>query len=114
MENVIYNELVRRGYSVDVGVVPLETRTSGKHEIRQHEIDFVVNLGLQKVYVQSAFSISDGEKRDQETLPLRRSGDFFRKIVVQDGFMPPLADESGIVHVGVIPFMLDPTILTGS
>lgn len=114
MENAIYNELVARGCNVDVGVVSIEGNVNGKRDVRQHEIDFVVNLGLQKVYVQSAFSISDGEKRDQETLPLRRSGDFFRKIVVQDGFMPPMADESGIVHVGVIPFMLDPTILTGS
>lgn len=113
MENAIYNELVARGCNVDVGVVSIESHVNGKRDVRQHEIDFVVNLGLRKVYVQSAFLISDGEKREQETLSLRKSGDFFRKIVVQDGFMPPMTDESGIVHVGVIPFMLEPTILTG-
>ena len=68
MENAIYNELVARGCNVDVGVVSIESNVNGKRDVRQHEIDFVVNLGLQKVYVQSAFSVSDGGKREQETL----------------------------------------------
>ena len=115
MENVIYNELVARGCNVDVGVVPIASRDGeGKQSVAQHEIDFVVNLGLGKVYVQSAFRIPDEEKRAKETLPLRKSGDFFRKIVVTDGFQRPLADEDGIVTVGVIPFLLDPGILLGS
>lgn len=113
MENAIYNELVRRGCNVDVGVVNVEKMVNGKRDYRALEIDFIVNLGTKKIYVQSAFSIPDEVKWRQETLSLRQSGDFFRKIVVQDGFQPPLADEDGIVRVGVIPFVLDPTILIG-
>ena len=113
MENVIYNELLLRGCNVDVGVVPVTVRDGDKVEHRQYEIDFVVNFGVDKVYVQSAFSIPDEAKLKQETRSLRKSGDFFRKIVVRDGFMPPLADEDGIVHVGVVPFLLDESILLG-
>jgi len=113
MENVIYSELVRRGYSVDVGVVPIASRTDGKLSIRQHEIDFVVNLGARKIYIQSAFELTTEEKRSQETLSLKKSGDFFRKIVVEGGQQKPLPDEDGIVHVGIIPFLLDETIVRG-
>ena len=80
---------------------------------RQYEIDFVVNLGLRKVYVQSAFRIPDEEKRLQETAAFRRSGDFFRKIVVTSGTRRPLFDENGVVYVGVIPFLLNPALLEG-
>ena len=113
MENAIYNELVSRGYAVDVGVVDFTTRQAGRQFHRQTEIDFVVNVGTRKIYVQSAFSIPDELKRHQETESLRRSGDFFKKIVVVSGFKPPQQDESGIVFVGVIPFLLDQTLLDG-
>ena len=113
MENAIYNELVARGCNVDVGVVSIERQVDGKRDLRQYEIDFIVNLGVHKVYVQSAFSIPNAEKLAQETFPLKKSGDFFRKIVVEDGFRPPIAEEEGIVRVGVIPFMLDPDVLIG-
>lgn len=113
MENVIYNELILRGCNVDVGVVPVAVRDGKRVEHRQYEIDFVVNVGVDKVYVQSAFAIPDEEKLQQETRPLKKSGDFFRKIVVRDGFMSPIADEDGIVHVGIVPFLLNPSILTG-
>ena len=113
MENAIYNELIRRGYNVDVGVVEHFGKVDGKTVKRQYEIDFVVNLGLKKVYVQSAFRIPDEEKRLQETAAFRRSGDFFRKIVVTSGARRPLSDENGVVYVGVIPFLLDPALLEG-
>jgi len=113
MENAIYNELIRRGYNVDVGVVEHFSKEDGKTVRRQCEIDFVVNLGMTKVYVQSAFRVPDEKKRDQEKRSLKWSGDFFRKIVVTSGSRRPLADEDGIVHVGVIPFLLDPSILEG-
>ena len=113
MENAIYNELIRRGYNVDVGVVEHFGKVDGKTVKRQYEIDFVVNLGLRKVYVQSAFRIPDEEKRLQETAAFRRSGDFFRKIVVTSGTRRPLFDENGVVYVGVIPFLLDPALLEG-
>ena len=73
----------------------------------------MVNLGMKKVYVQSAFRIPDEAKREQETKSLKWSGDFFRKIVVTSGSRRSLVDDDGIVHVGVIPFLLDPSILDG-
>ena len=111
MENVIYNELALRGYNVDVGVVSISSRTGGKQSVRQHEIDFVVNLGSKKLYIQSALSVETAEKREQETLSLRKSGDFFRKIVVVGGMKRLTRDDSGIEYVGVIPFLLDKSIL---
>ena len=112
MENVIYNELVRRGCLVDVGVVPLvSTDAEGKQTLHYHEIDFVVNRAPGKLYIQSAWKLPTEEKREQELLPLRRSGDFFAKIIITEGQQPPMKDEEGILHVGVIPFLLDETIL---
>lgn len=111
MENVIFNELIRRGYSVDVGVVPIQVSVNGKRQMRQHEIDFIVNRGNDKLYIQSALDLPSDQKREQETLPLRKSGDFFRNIVITEGYDQPLADNDGILHVGVIPFLLDRTIL---
>jgi predicted AAA+ superfamily ATPase len=111
MENVIYNELVARGYNVDVGVVPIASRIDGKLTVRQHEIDFVINLGSKKIYIQSAFSLSGEGKKEQETMSLRKSGDFFRKIVVTSGMKKLTRDEMGIEYVGVIPFLMDCSIL---
>ena len=111
MENLIYNELNARGYNVDVGVVPIASRENGKLSVRQHEIDFVINLGSKKVYIQSAFSLDGVGKREQETLSLRKSGDFFRKIVVVGGMKKLTRDEMGIEYVGVIPFLTDRSIL---
>ncbi len=112
MENVIYNELVRREYAVDVGVVPLETRISRKHEIRQYEIDFVVNKANERIYVQSAYAIPDPEKRAQETFPLRHVGDSFRKVVITGNLHEkPWCDENGIVFIGAMAFLLDPKSL---
>ena len=112
METVIYNELVLRGCQVDVGVVPVvSTGSGGKQELRFHEIDFVVNRAPGKLYIQSAWKMPTDEKQRQELLPLRRSGDFFSKIVVTEGLAPPARNDEGIVFVGVIPFLLDETIL---
>lgn len=107
MENILYNELVMRGYNVDVGAVRFAETKDGKKIEKQHEIDFVVNIGMKKVYIQSAFSIADEEKRRQEILPLLKSGDFFQKIVVTAGNAKPHMDENGICYVGILPFLLD-------
>ncbi len=107
MENLIYNELIRRGYSVDVGIVELPRLLNGKRRQSQYEIDFVVNVGNDKVYIQSALNIDSPEKKAQETLSLRNTGDFFRKIVVLDGSRKLWTDEDGIMYVGVIPFLLE-------
>ena len=107
MENMIYNELIRRGYSVDVGIVELERIMDGKRKRSQYEIDFVVNTGNNKVYVQSALNVKTPEKKAQETFSLKNTGDFFRKIVVLDGSSKLWSDEDGVMYVGVIPFLLE-------
>ena len=107
MENMIFNELVRRGYPVDVGVVELTRVIDGKRKQSQYEIDFVVNIGNNKVYIQSTLNVDTPEKKAQETFSLKNTGDFFRKIVVLDGSMKPWTDEDGVMYVGVIPFLLN-------
>ena len=112
MENVIYNELIARNCSVDVGVVPVVSIDSnGKQVLKYHEIDFVVNRAPGKLYIQSAYELPTDEKREQELLPLRRSGDFFRKMIIVNGTSVPRISEDGIITVGAIPFLLDKTIL---
>ena len=91
----------------------MPVRENGKLVKRQYEVDFVVNTGLRKIYIQSAFSISDAEKHEQETFSLRKTGDFYRKIVVTSGYQRPLEDKNGIIIVGVIPFLLTPSIILG-
>lgn len=111
MENLIFLELVRRGYNVDVGVVELVRVKDGKRQQSQYEIDFVVNTGKEKIYIQSALNLDTEEKRQQEAFSLKNSGDFFRKIIITDGMAKPWADEDGIVHMGVIPFLLDENLV---
>ena len=107
MENILYNELVLRGYSVDVGTVRYAETKSGVKLERQHEIDFVVNRGMKRVYIQSAFSLDGEEKRKQEITPLLKSGDFFKKMVITAGSAKAHMDENGILYMGIIPFLLD-------
>lgn len=107
MENMIYLELIRRGYSVDVGVVEITRVKDGKKQQSQYEIDFVVNTGQEKIYIQSALNVDTNEKQSQEMFSLKNSGDFFRKIVIVDGNTKQWIDEDGIMYVGVIPFLLD-------
>ena len=112
MENLIYNDLLRRGYNVDVGVVPISSRDrNGKQSIRQHEIDFIVNRGNDKIYIQSALRLDSKQKEEQETKSLRHTGDFFKKIVITDGYGEPLYDADGILRVGIIPFLLNENFL---
>ncbi|MBQ3290609.1 MAG: ATP-binding protein [Kiritimatiellae bacterium] len=113
MENIIYNELVARGCNVDVGVVEAKVSgKSGKRELRQYEIDFVVNTGFEKLYIQCALEIPDVGKLSQETFSLRKTRDSFRKLVVVGGDQPLYANDEGISFVGIIPFLLDKTILS--
>ena len=107
MENLIYNELILRGYSVDVGIVEVSRTIEGKRKSSLYEIDFVVNLGNNKVYIQSALHVDSPEKKAQETFSLRNTGDFFRKIIVLDGNSKLWIDEDGVTYVGVIPFLLE-------
>ena len=107
MENMLYNEIIRRGYSVDVGVVEVERMVDGKRKQGQYEIDFVVNVGNEKVYIQSALNVDTLEKKDQETFSLHNTADFFRKFVVLDGNQKMWTDDDGVIYVGVIPFLLN-------
>ncbi len=108
MENVIYNDLVRRGFDVDVGVVEQNIKTDdGKNARKQLEVDFVVNRGDERCYIQSALSIDDADKRVQEITPLLRIPDSFKKIVVVKDYIKPYRDGYGIQYVGVEDFLLD-------
>lgn len=107
MENLIFMELVRRGHNVDVGVVELTKVIDGKKQKSQYEIDFIVNTGREKIYIQSALNVDTEEKRLQETHSLKNTGDFFKKMVILDGSAKPWVDDEGITYVGVIPFLLE-------
>ena len=108
MENVIYLELCRRGFSVDVGVVNrIEKSDIGKCSKKQYEIDFVVNLGSRRYYIQSAFSIPDAEKRKQETTPLLLAKDNFKKIVVVNDSILVRHDNDGITYLSIYDFLLN-------
>lgn len=112
MENVIYNELRMRGYSVDVGVVPIaEKDKEGKVSRRQLEVDFVCNFGSARYYIQSAYSMPDEEKRSQEIRPFRKIDDSFKKIIITKDIVAPYYDEYGILTVNIYDFLLDPTCL---
>ena len=112
MENVIYNELRMRGYNVDVGVVPIAEKVkNGSVSRRQLEVDFVCNLGSNRIYIQSAYSIPDEEKREQEIRSFRKIDDWFRKIIVTRDTAKPWYDENGILTVNIYDFLLDRTIL---
>lgn len=111
MENAIYNELRIRGYSVDVGVVVLNFKDeNGKSYRIQKEIDFIANRYEEKIYIQSAFAIPDEKKMESETNQFKHTGDFFRKIVVRADVGNRWFDENGVLHIGVIDFMMDKTL----
>ncbi len=112
MENVIYNELCMRGYSVDVGVIQTsEKAQDGKQIRKQLEVDFVCNLGSSRYYIQSAYSLPDEAKRTQEIRPFRKIDDSFKKIVVTKDIVPAHYDEYGILTVNIYDFLLDPECL---
>lgn len=114
MENVIYNELRIRGYSVDVGVVPVaEKNKDGKVIRKALEVDFVCNLGFTRYYIQSAYSIPDEDKRAQEIRPFRKIDDSFKKIVITKDIVPAHYDEYGILTVNIYDFLLNPASIEG-
>lgn len=107
MGNVIYNELLCRGYSVDVGVVEIIETTNGIRSKKQCEIDFVVNKGAKKYYIQSALNLDDPQKMSTELRPLKNTRDFFKKIIVSKTSAKPWIDEDGITHIGLYEFLLN-------
>ena len=112
MENVIYNELRMRGYSVDVGIVPIaEKDQNGKVIRKQLEVDFVCNLGSSRYYIQSAYALPDETKRAQEIRPFRKIEDSFKKIIITKDIVPMHYDEYGILTMNIYDFLLDPKSL---
>ena len=112
MENIIYNELICREFNVDVGVVEYFYRgDDGKSKRANLEIDFIANKGSRKYYIQSALTVSDEEKREQEIRSLNRVGDSFKKIVVVKDNIIPWHDENGIYYIGIEKLLLDENIM---
>lgn len=111
MENVIFNELIGRGLSVDTGVVVKDVTIEGKHERKQFEVDFVVNCPNTKVYIQSALAITDERKMNQELASLNIIPDSFKKIVITGGNFKSWQNEQGIQFVPLFDFLLNKNIL---
>lgn len=111
MENIIYNDLIRRGFNVDVGVVEYFDNTKDKTKRVQLEIDFVVNRGNLRYYIQSAFAINSEEKKEQERNSLKRIDDSFKKIIVVKDDIIPRYDEYGIYYIGIREFLLRDNLL---
>ena len=108
MENVVYNELLVRGYDVDAGMVEVCSKDKdGKRTHRQLEVDFVVNQGSQRYYVQVAYDMALEEKQVQELRPLRSIPDSFKKIVIVSGTKKPWRNEEGVVFMGMKYFLLN-------
>ena len=108
MENILYNELVGRGFDVDVGVVEYCYKDAEKKSKRsQLEIDFIANKGSSRYYIQSALTVGDEEKRRQEIGSLIRVADSFKKIVVVKDAIIPWHDDNGILYIGIEQFLLD-------
>lgn len=107
MENMIYNELIYRGYNVDVGVVETRIEENGKRVYKQLEIDFVVNSGSKRYYIQSAYALPNKEKLDQEQASLIKVNDSFKKIIVVSGNTPLWRNEQGITIMNLYEFLLN-------
>ena len=108
MENIVYNELLVRGYNVDVGIVDVFAKNSdGKRVHKQLEVDFVVNQGSQRYYIQVAYDMTSEEKQTQEFNSFRNIPDSFKKIVIVNGTKKPWRNEEGFVIIGMKYFLLN-------
>ncbi len=108
MENILYNDLAARGYRVDVGTAEGFSRDEmGKTIRKEYEIDFVINRGSEKYYIQSAYRIPDERKMIQEKKSLLQAKDAFRKIIISGNYMKQKIDEDGIIHIGLLNFLMD-------
>ena len=111
MENIIYNELRSRELNVDVGLVEQRVTVEGKQEYRQLEIDFVVNSGDLRWYIQSAYGIPDHDKMVQEMRPFRNVSDSFRRIMVVDDDIRSWTNDEGVLIVGIREFLSDESLV---
>lgn len=112
MENIIYNELIIRGFSVDVGVVySNEKNAGGSYSRIAREIDFIASKGGKRVYIQSAFALPDEEKTTQELRPFALTGDSFPKIIVRKDVRKRWYDDNGVLNIGLTEFLLDEMVM---
>lgn len=112
MENIIYNDLIIRECAVDIGVVySKETNSLGKSSVASREIDFIANSGGKKTYIQSAYALLTEEKTASENKPLFLTGDSFPKIIVRNDIRKRWYDDSGILNIGIVDFLLDESIV---
>ncbi len=107
MENIVYNELLVRGFNVDVGVVP----TTDEGNRKQLEVDFVCNFASKRYYIQSAYAIPDNAKLEQEQRSLRLTGDFFKKIIITRDTVSSYYNDDGILIMNIFDFLLNPNSL---
>ena len=108
MENIIYNELISRGYAVDIGNIAIvERNKEGKRTQKNLEVDFIARKGSKKYYIQSALSMDDKEKEKAEIRALLAIDDSFKKIVVSKSYGKSWTDENGILRLGIYDFLLD-------
>lgn len=108
MENIIYNELIIRGYSVDVGIVEVNYKNDDRQSKRkQYEIDFVCNKGSNRYYIQSAYKLENQNKIEQETKSFAYIKDYFKKIVITKDCYEPWHDEKGTLYIGLEEFLLN-------
>ena len=108
MDNIIYNELLIRGYNVDVGVIEHVIKNSeGKQQQVQLEVDFICNRGNNRYYIQSAFSIPNEIKMSQETLSLDKIDDSFKKIIVTQDLGKPWKNDKGYLIINILDFLLN-------
>ena len=109
MEYIIYNELINRGYQVDVGTVSISEKNENENYVRkQLEVDFVCNLGYERIYIQSALNIDEVAKKEQEERSLIRIDDSFRKVIVVRNNIRKWKDENGILILGLKEFLTCP------
>ena len=112
MENMIYNELLYRGFSVDVGIVPVaQLNEKQKVERKQYEEDFVINSGSRRYYVQSAYEMKNEEKRQQETQSFGHISDAFKRVIVQNDAVLPWHDDQGVLTISLTDFLLHDDVL---
>ncbi len=108
MENIIYNELLARGFNIDVGVVEIYSKNDqDKTERIITEVDFIANLGNKKYYIQSSYNLNNNEKVVQESRPLYNIDDSFKKIIIVKDDIKPRRDDYGITTMGIYYFLLN-------
>jgi hypothetical protein len=112
MENIIYNELRVRGFLVDIGIVENRCMINGKNSYQQLEIDFIATNGMRKYYIQSAYAMPTDEKREQETLSLKKVPDSFSKIIVVGEDIATYIDDNGFIHISILQFLQNENLLS--